>query len=374
MEEYTLKKLAVNLENGKGYNILIGYDIISKVGRNIKRLNLGDNIFLITSPNIGKLYVKSLVDGLKYIGYKHLIVKYVPDGERYKNIKSYEKLIDQISLFGINDDKKIFIINLGGGVIGDLGGFVAATYKRGINYIQIPTTLLAFVDCGIGGKVGVDLKNTKNIVGSFYQPKLVYADLSLLKTLNKRELKSGLAEVVKYGVIHSPKLFEFVENNIDKIFLLDKKIIEKIVIESYSIKADIVSKDEFDTKDIRIKLNFGHTIGHAIEAASKYAYRHGEAVSIGMVCANDIAVKLGLLDKNIAARIENLLIKIGLPVKIKKVKLSEIIYYFWRDKKFVNGVNRFIFAKGIGKVKIVENIPINIVKAVIKSRFTNNKK
>jgi 3-dehydroquinate synthase len=266
-------------------------------------------------------------------------------------------------------EKKVFVVNLGGGVVGDLGGFVAATYNRGINYVQIPTTLLAFVDCGIGGKVGINFNGAKNIIGAFHQPSLVFADLSFLETLSKRELRSGLAEVVKYGVIQSPKLFEFVEKNVDKIFSLDKAVIQEIAVESYSIKADIVARDEFDRKGIRARLNFGHTIGHAVESASRYAYRHGESVSIGMVCANDIAVMRGLLSNGDAARVENLLVKIGLPVRMKNHNLSEILEFFWRDKKFVNGKNKFVLASQIGKTRIVDDVPMRVVERAIRNRF-----
>ena len=364
-----MNRIKVKIEGGREYDILVGYHILNKIGQHIASLKLGNTVFLITSPSIGKLYLQPLTEGLNKAGLKNIIVHRVPDGEKYKNFLSYKKLLDDITKVGQNEEKKIFIINLGGGVVGDLGGYVAATYKRGINYVQIPTTLLAFVDCGIGGKVGINYRTVKNIVGAFHQPRLVFADLSLLKTLSTRELKSGLAEVVKYGVISSPQLFNFTEKNIDKIVKLDKKVIEKIAMDCYTIKADIVSQDEFDTKGIRVKLNFGHTIGHAVETASQYAYRHGEAVSIGMVCANDIAVELGLLEQSNAARVENLLRKIGLPVNIKNHNLKNIMDYLRRDKKFINGKNRFVLATTIGKVKIKEDIPAKIISDVIENRF-----
>jgi len=366
-----LKKIRMKIEGERGYDILVGHNILHKIGQHIKPLHLGNSAFIITSPTIGKLYLKPLVQGLKSAGFKNIQTNLVPDGEKFKSFSSYQRLMGQMLKFSGNGEKKIFIINMGGGVIGDLGGFVAATFKRGTDYIQVPTTLLAFVDCGIGGKTGIDFNGVKNIVGAFHQPKLVYADLSLLKTLNKREMKSGFAEVVKYGVIHSPTFFEFIENNIDKVFSLDKKVIEQIAVQSYSIKADIVRKDEFDTKGIRMQLNYGHTIGHAVESASRYAYRHGEAISLGMVCASDIAVKLGILEKDTSARIESLLIKIGLPVRIKNHNIDEIMNFFWRDKKFVNGKNRFVMATKIGKTKIIEDIQARIITDVIRNRFSS---
>ncbi len=365
-----MKKICVQSESGKKYNILIDHNILNQIGLHIKKLNIGNSAFIITSPKIGKLYLTPIVNSLKKSGIKDISINLVPDGERYKNEKSWIRLTGKIVQFNKTDDKKIFVLNLGGGVIGDLGGFVASTYNRGSGYIQVPTTLLAFVDCGIGGKVGVNFASVKNVIGSFYQPQLVYADLDLLKTLNKRELKSGLAEVVKYGVISSPELFKFLEDHLNQIFSLDKKAIQKIVIDGYSIKADLVKRDEFDKKNIRIVLNYGHTIGHAVESASKYAYRHGEAISIGMVCANDIAVKLGLLDKSVADRIENLLLKIGLPVKIKNHNINTIMHFFWKDKKFVNGKNKFVLLRKLGTTKIVQDIPIDVITDIIKNRFT----
>ena len=368
MTAQRLKKLRAKVGSGRDYDILIGHNSLDDIGEHIKKLKIGTSAFVITSPKIGKLYLRPVRQSLKKHGIDS-IPAYVPDGERYKNQQSYNKLLHEIDKFNKIGGNKLFVLNLGGGVICDIGGYVAATFNRGVDYIQVPSTLLAFVDCGIGGKVGINFEKTKNLIGTFRQPRLVFADLNLLKTLNTRELRSGLAEVVKYGVIHSPDLFEFIEDNIDKVFSLDKKTIEKIVVAGYSIKADIVKEDEFDTKDIRIVLNFGHTIGHAIEFASKYAYRHGEAISIGMVCANDISVRLGLLDKGVAARVENLLQKIGLPTRIKNLNINALMKALGKDKKFVNGINRFVMITELGKHKIEENIPDKLIKDVIKKRF-----
>ena len=364
-----MKKITVDIAGGSKYDIQIGHDVLAGIGRQIRKLDIGSSIFLVTSPRIGKYYLTPLLKSLKAAGFNDVKAEKVPDGEKNKNVKSYLKLLKRIHELDKDGNKKIFVINLGGGVVGDLGGFVAATYRRGIDYIQVPTTLLAFVDCGIGGKVGINLNTAKNLLGAFHQPKLVYADLSLLNTLSKREMRSGLAEVVKYGVISRPHLFELVENNVEKIFTLNRSVIDEIVSTCYTTKADIVMRDERDSKGIRAVLNYGHTIGHAIEAASKYAYRHGEAISIGMVCVNDIAVKLGYLDKNIAARVENLLIKVGLPVSIKKCRMEDIMSFFWRDKKFVNGKNRLVFATKLGATKIVEDVPVDIIESAIRNRY-----
>ena len=366
-----MRKIRVRIGEGRGYDIFIGFGILRGIGRQIKRAGVRGSVFVITSPNIGRFYLKPLLKGLKAGGFTDICVSFVPDGEKNKNVSWHEKLLRKLAHFA-GSEKDVFIVNMGGGVIGDLGGYVAATYRRGIAYVQVPTSLLAFVDCGIGGKVGVNLDGAKNLVGAFHQPRLVCADLALLETLPKRELRSALAEVVKCSVIENHSFFESVEGNIDKVFRLDKPVIENLVGRCYSMKANIVRQDEFDRKGIRICLNFGHTIGHAVESASKYAYRHGEAVSIGMVCANDISVRLGLMGKSVGARIENVLIRIGLPVRIKNHNLDKIMQFLRKDKKSVNGRNRFVLATGIGRTKIVQNVPERIIRDVVRSRFSSS--
>lgn len=365
-----MEKIRVNLKNNF-YEIVIGFNIIRNIGAYINKIAVGNSPFIITSPKIGKLYAELLVRALRKHGFKNIKIAYVPDGERYKNWNSYKNLLEELISFDTGFDKKVFVINLGGGLIGDIGGFVSATYRRGIDYIQIPTTLLACVDSGVGGKVGIDFKNVKNALGSFHQPKMVFADLSLLKTLPERDIKSGLAEVVKYGIIEDKDMFTYLEGNCDKILEMDKNSLMYIICNSYRIKARIVEKDEKDKIGIRAKLNYGHTIGHAVEAASEFVCRHGEAISIGMVCENDISFRLNLIEKNVCSRIENLLIKIGLPVKIKNCELDDIMKYFWHDKKFIHGRNRLALARDIGKVEIVEDISLKIIKEVLKKRKEN---
>jgi len=365
-----VNRIRVRVGGGRDYDILVGFGILNRIGLRIRRLGLKGKVFVITSPSIGRRYLRDLLKGLRRGGYRDIKVGFLPDGEKNKSFSWYQRFLRKAAQFCATDDEKLFVVNLGGGVVGDLGGFVAATYRRGVDYVQVPTTLLAFVDCGIGGKVAVNLDGIKNIAGAFHQPRLVHADLNLLKTLSKREVRSALAEVVKYGVIRSPGFFEFVESHVDKVFSLDKKVMTKIVLTGYRIKADIVGQDELETRGIRTVLNYGHTIGHAVESASRYAYRHGEAVSIGMVCANDIAVELGLLDKSVAARIENLLTRIGLPVRIKNHNLARIMHFFRMDKKFVNGKNKFVLATRIGKTTIREGVPPHLVKKVVRNRFT----
>ncbi|MCK4249385.1 MAG: 3-dehydroquinate synthase, partial [Candidatus Omnitrophica bacterium] len=257
------------------------------------------------------------------------------------------------------------ILSLSGGVIGDLSGFVAATYMRGIAYVQVPTTLLAQVDSSVGGKTGVNLLRGKNLVGAFYQPRLVYIDTDVLKTLSDDELKAGLAEVVKYGVIRDKKLFEYLEENIDKILKKDPAMLEHIIACSCRIKAEVVSEDEKES-GLRAILNYGHTIGHAIEATSGYGmYKHGQAVAIGMVYAGRIALKLEMISQEALQRQTDLLKKIGLPVELPDMDLTKITEAILLDKKIEADKIRFILPQRIGKVIIHPDISLDLTKEVL---------
>jgi len=240
-------------------------------------------------------------------------------------------------------------------------------YRRGVPLIQIPTTLVAQVDSSIGGKVAIDLPIAKNLVGAFYQPKIVIADISLLRTLPKREIKCGLAEIIKYSIINSHKFFDFLSRNITSLKKLQTKNIKYTIRKCCSIKSKVVSIDEKDTRGVRAILNYGHTIGHAIEAASGYRgiYNHGEAIAIGMIAAANISNKMGMLSAQEVADIKNIITKAGLPVKIRKLKSSKIFEALCHDKKFIHGINRFVLPVKIGKVKVVENIPNKFILGAI---------
>jgi len=367
-----MTKISINLDKNRAYDILVGRDNLDTIGTSIKAMNIGESIFIITDSKVGALYAKRLIDVFKRAGFQDIDLAKFPNGEKNKNITTYSELMTNLAKFDGSLNKNILAVNLGGGVPGDMGGFVAATFKRGINYVQIPTTILANVDCGIGGKVGIDFNNIKNLLGAFHQPKLVFVDLSLLKTLNLREIRAGLAEVVKYGVIEDPSLLLDIGNHLKDILALNLDAIEPIVTKSYRIKARIVEQDEKDTKGIRMVLNYGHTIGHAVESAAGFKYSHGESISIGMVCANDIAGELGIFSRQEAERIETLLSKIGLPVKIANCKLADIMRFLTHDKKSVNGANRFVLPLQIGKTEIKSAIPQELIKKVIKKRMTNS--
>jgi 3-dehydroquinate synthase len=293
--------------------------------------------------------------------------KIVPDSEKSKSMNIALSVIKDISRYDRN--RTIFIVAFGGGVIGDLAGFVASVYKRGIPYIQIPTTLLAQIDSSIGGKTGLDLETGKNLIGVFYQPRLVLSDVNLLKTLRLRQRRSGLAEAIKYGIIKDKSLLNFIENNYADLLCAKEKKLEFIIRRCSQIKAEIVAKDEKEKRNIRTILNFGHTFAHAIEAATRYKrYNHGEAVGFGILCAADLSLRLGLLRENLYCRIVKIISNVGLPKKIRGVSLEKIIAAHYRDKKFLGKKNRFVLIKNIGHAIIKENIPLGLIKSVLSGR------
>ncbi len=361
-----MKNIKVNLKENS-YSVLVGNSLISDLGEILKQLNLTENVLVITNPKVKRLYLKQLVSSLRN---SNFIVDCltIPDSEKSKSLEVLNNILDKITSF--NFQKNFFILALGGGVVGDFSGFLAGIYKRGIPYVHIPTTLLAQVDSSIGGKTALDLPKGKNLIGLFYQPKVVLSDVGCLKTLSLRQLRCGLSEVVKYGLIKDNILFDFLEKNIDKILNFDKECLEYIVTRCSQIKADIVSEDEKETKGLRTILNFGHTIGHAIEAATNFAkFTHGEAISIGMMFAIDLSCDFGFIDYDLENRVEVLLKKIGLPVTVSGISVDKIIKYYYNDKKFNGTKNKFVLIEKIGKTKVVENIPLDLIKNILKRRI-----
>ncbi|MCX5713341.1 MAG: 3-dehydroquinate synthase, partial [Candidatus Omnitrophica bacterium] len=316
---------------------------------------------------LSKKYGVVLIDALKKAGIS-VKVRIIPDSEKAKSLAQAWSLLEDIAVF--SKCRRVFIVAFGGGVAGDLAGFVASVFRRGIPYIQVPTTLLAQVDSSIGGKTAVDLETGKNMVGAFYQPRLVVSDTNFLKSLSARDRRSGLAEVIKYGVIKDRRLFSFLEGNLREVLELKDKALIFIVTRSSGIKAEIVSRDEKEDMGLRTILNFGHTIGHAIEAAGKFMrYNHGEAISLGMLVAADISLDLKLIKLSDFTRIQKLFKKSGLPVEIKGLKLNDIIKAHYHDKKFVGARNRFVLLEGIGKARLQDNVPEEIVRRAVERRM-----
>lgn len=358
-----MRKIRVNLGR-RSYNIYIGYNIIKEISSLIHPSILKNPILIVTNEKINKLAGKNLLAALGEAK-NRIYIKEVPDSERAKSFKTYNNIISAISKIGRKTKPAIFA--LGGGVVGDVSGFVASTYKRGIPYVQIPTTLVGQVDSSIGGKVAIDLPEAKNIVGSFYQPHAVICDIAMLKSLPKNEIKNGLAEVIKYGIIADRYFFEYIEKNLKNILNLKRAHIETVIQKCANTKARIVEKDELDTKGVRAILNFGHTFGHAIEAYFKYSKEitHGQAVAIGMVLASRLAEKMGIIKASEVNRIENLIKRAGLPTRLRNADIKKIIDIIDYDKKFQNLTNRFVLPKKIGLVKVIEDIPAILIKKVL---------
>lgn len=361
----------IKLNLGKrSYDIIIGSNILKSAGRYIAGLKIGCDAYIITNGFVKTRYGKTLEKSLKEQGFSARF-KTVADNEKSKSINTMSAVLRDIASY--DQKKKIFIIAFGGGVVGDLAGFVASVYKRGVAYIQVPTTLLAQVDSAIGGKTAIDLEEGKNLVGAFYQPRLVISDIELLRSLDIKQLRSALAEVIKYAAIKDAKLFSRLEKEYPDILAAKIDALEHIVSCCSLIKARIVERDEKEKKGIRTILNFGHTIGHAIEAAGKFkGYNHGEAVALGMLAACQISSDMGLTDKEVLCRMENLIASAGLPTKIEGLELPDVIKAHYRDKKFIGRKNRFVLLEQIGKVKVVEDVPLEIIKTALKKRFRAN--
>lgn len=369
-----MNKISVELGKNR-YDILICSNELDKLGLYLKRLDIGRDAVIVTNAGLKKLFGARIEKILVSRGF-NVKFEIIPEGEKAKSEKACIRLLNSIAKFDTR--RRVFIIAFGGGVTGDLAGFTASIYKRGVPYVQVPTTLLSQVDSAIGGKTAIDLSTGKNLAGSFYQPKLVFSDISLLKSLPRKELISGIAEVIKYGIIKSPGLFRFIEKNYAKILKLryDKKCFQRMVHESSLIKAKIVEKDEMDNKGVRVALNLGHTIGHAIETASNYrkAYNHGQAIALGMLCSVYMAEKMGLLAKSNGRRIKDVIKNTGLPVKLKDVSLKNILSAYTHDKKFIHGKNRFVLPVKIGKVVIKEDVPESVVKEAILKLYEPKKR
>lgn len=331
----------------RSYPIYFGSGILKEFGKTFKGFSKSNRAVIVTNPKVGGLYYSVVEKGLLKEGIEPIRLD-VPDGEEYKTLAWASKLFDR--LIALKADRQTPLIALGGGVIGDLTGFVAATYLRGVPFIQVPTTLLAQVDSSVGGKTGVNHRRGKNLIGAFYQPKFVYIDVDTLKTLDKRELRAGLAEVIKYGVIKDAKLFKYLEDNID--VLTQNLALLHIIKRSCAIKASVVEADEREA-GLRAILNFGHTFGHAVEAVTKYKeYKHGEAVAIGMVYAAELSHGLGLCGKDEVDRISDLIKNAGLPVEAPDFPRKSFLKAMEIDKKMVGGELRFVLIEKIGKVRI----------------------
>ncbi len=344
--------MQVNIEliQGKDRNYKVYIDELGK-------LNFNTKVAIVTNPTVAKYHLDKVS---RLINANELHIITIPDGEEYKNLDTLEFILNECFKYRL--DRKSILLALGGGVIGDMTGFVASIFQRGIDFIQIPTTLLAQVDASVGGKTGVNSKYGKNLIGAFWQPKAVYCETEFLKTLPKREFNAGIAEIIKMAITFDKEFFEWLEEH----NLNNGEDLKTAILKSIETKARVVSLDEREA-GIRAVLNYGHTFGHVVENETEYKkYLHGEAVSIGIVMANELSLKLGLISKENVIRIKYLLQRYNLPIDYKIEDVENFYEHFFLDKKSNKNQITFILPKEIGGYEIKKNIDKNLILDVLK--------
>jgi 3-dehydroquinate synthase len=323
----------------------------------------------VTNPTVNKLHGETVRQALRPLGCD-VATENVPDGEQYKNMQTVESLLERMALARL--DRASLVVSLGGGVVGDIAGFAAAIFMRGISYVHVPTTLLAQVDSSIGGKVGVDHPLAKNLVGAFHHPILVCIDSAFLASLPGIHLRNGMAEVIKYGIIADEGLFSVIERNMQSLNTTDSGLLEDVIRRCCQIKARIVQQDPRETSGLRSILNYGHTVGHAVESVDGFTrFTHGEAISIGMAAAAKIARILRMPAEEVEKRPESALSAAGLPTRLMGVETRPIIEAMRLDKKAVGGKLRFVLPLSIGRVVVKDGVPIEAVEEAIEELKTH---
>ena len=356
-----MKEIQVGLGK-RSYPIRIQEGVLTAIGPDLKDRAIAKRYVVVADSRVAEIYGSILLSSLQEAGLPVDLVTF-PQGETSKNLTTIAQLASSLARLGV--DRKDGLIALGGGVTGDITGFLAAIYMRGIPFVQIPTTLLAQVDSSVGGKTGVDIPEGKNLVGVFYQPRCVFIDTRVLTTLSPAELMNGLAEVIKYSIIYDRDFFSFLKEHRDQILTPDLAVLEEVIDTCCSIKARVVEADEREG-DLRRILNFGHTLGHAVEGASSYTLAHGSAVAIGMTAACEIAKLKGLLAPDEADEVRELIAAFGLPFTVPPELDRNIIkQYLKTDKKAVSGRPFFVLPTTIGKVIITDEVSEDLIDAVI---------
>ena len=369
-----MRKVHVGLGK-RSYDIFVGRRSLPDLGQHCRRLGLGPRCAILTDDRVGPRYGAATSRLLRQAGFDPVVIT-VPAGERAKCVRQLALVYDQLAAHRL--ERKSFILALGGGVVGDLAGFAAATYLRGIPFVQVPTTLVGQVDSSVGGKTGVNLSGGKNLVGAFWQPRLVVCDLEILRTLPDREFRSGLAEVIKYGLICDIEFFNWLEANMASLVAGDQQCLARAIYRSCEIKAEVVARccvikaevvgrDETES-GLRAILNFGHTIGHALEAITRYGqYLHGEAIAIGQVLAARLSHRLLDLPGSEVQRIERLFQAAGLPVgvRLSERQRERLLTAMRLDKKVAGGQSRFVLAERIGRARFGEVVPASVLDAVL---------
>jgi len=347
----------------RSYSVYVGAGIVSSFAPLCRQLGISDSLVIITDRNVATHHLQPLLRNLLHYKFRPTTI-IVSSGENQKNLHRANSIFTEMLKKKITRNSTV--IALGGGVVGDLAGFVAATFQRGMRLVQVPTTLLAQVDSSIGGKVGVNHPLGKNMIGAFHQPSFVWMDTHYLKTLPPREIICGLGEVFKYGIIRDAELFGFLESHLDKILRLDAETMMYIQTRCAAIKAEIVSQDEKES-GIRIILNYGHTIGHGLEFAGHYKLlKHGEAVILGMIAESIIAKEMRLLDTDSYERIVALLRRVPLRAKLTSLDITDILNAIGRDKKHLGAQLRFVLPVKVGEVKVVHDVTLPLIRKAIK--------
>lgn len=351
----------LNVELGdRSYPIIVGSGLLRDEAL-LTPYIVGEEVVVVTNETVAPLYLDQVTTSLKS---RRLVCQVLPDGEQFKNFETLQSIFDM--LLENRCSRSTTLIALGGGVVGDVVGFAAACYQRGVPFIQLPTTLLAQVDSAVGGKTAVNHPHGKNMIGAFHQPACVIADTGTLTTLDRRQLAAGIAEVIKYGLIRDPEFFAWIEENIESLLRFEDDALEFVILESCRHKAQVVANDEREAGE-RALLNFGHTFGHAIEAATGYdRWLHGEAVSVGMLMAATMSQKMGWLDLAAVERVRALLLRAGLPVNAPdKMSSSDFISHMTVDKKVKGGRIRLVLLKKIGDATLSSDYPDDLLAEVL---------
>ena len=364
-----MRRISVEL-GSRSYSVLVGSGLLGGLGATLRAEGLKQSdAFVITNAEVGGLYYEKVRAELAAAGFRSVVQHDIPASEEGKNWEEFSKTCAAMLAAFPDANAVPLVLLLGGGVVGDLGGFAAAVFRRGVPFVQLPTSLLAAVDSSVGGKVAVNFGGVKNIMGAFSQPRLVVCDLDMLRTLSPREVRSGTAEIIKYGAVCSASLFEQLERgDLEKLLALDADVLTDVVAQCVQLKANVVQQDEHDKLGIRNILNFGHTIGHAMELSADYTLTHGEAISIGMVAATRMAVKLGLVGVDFEHRLFTLFERAGLPMCYadKPGLFDRIVRAMQMDKKFRDGKNLFVLPTDVGAWAPRENVDWALVHECVR--------
>jgi 3-dehydroquinate synthase len=347
----------------RSYSIVVEPGALATVGERLRTLGVGRRAALVTDAGIMRLHGGPVVASLKDAGFTVSVIE-VPQGETAKTLAVAEHCWDRLLAAGI--DRSSTVLGLGGGAVGDLAGFVAATFMRGVNFVTLPTTVLAQVDASIGGKTAIDHPRAKNLVGAFHQPRLVVVDPAVARTLPERDFRSGLAEIVKHGIVLERSYFEEVERDAARLLARELDVLDRIIGGSCRLKASVVERDPEEKSELRFALNYGHTIGHALEAVTGFErWTHGEAVSLGIVAEARLARRLGLADEATTVRQERLLTAVGLPVRADRLDVDAVLSAITHDKKARDGRVPFVLAPSLGAFRVVHDVPPEQVRAAV---------